>query len=52
MTPACETCAEPVRSPDALRLSVRRRSVDFCSLGCLSSWVEAQRLIALVSDRP
>ena len=26
--------------------------LDFCSLDCLSRWVEAQRLIAVVEERP
>ena len=28
------------------------RPTRFCSLDCLSRWVEAQRLIAVVEERP
>lgn len=50
----CEKCDKPLDYFDSWQLARSALSARryFCSLDCLSRWVEAQRLIAVVEERP
>ncbi len=50
----CEKCGDTT-SPFASWVLVApddEETHDFCSLDCLSRWVEAQQLIAVAEERP